>query len=152
MKTTDYIKKLLKQNLSDKRFLHSLGTADEASRLAKRFNLDENKAYIAGLVHDCAKNMSDDELLDIIKNKVRTGFLDSEIKNPKTYHAIAGVYIAKRDFEIDDSEILNSIRNHTIGRIDMSLFEKIIFLSDKIEPNTRDKEYREKGERGGPYN
>lgn len=141
MKNTDYIKTWLAKNLSDKRYSHSLGSADCAKKLAKMYNLDEDKAYLAGLVHDCAKNFSDEELIKIIRNDVKTGFDESELKNPKTFHAIAGAYIAKKEFEIDDIEILSAIRNHTIGQVNMSLFDKIIFLADKIEANQRDKEY-----------
>ena len=141
MKEIDYIKTWLKKNLSDERYSHSIGTAETSLKLAQKYGLDCDKAYLAGLVHDCAKNMDNNKLLDLIKNEIQTGFDDSELKNPKVYHAIAAPYIAKKEFEIDDSEILNSIRRHTIGSIDMTLFDKIIFLADKIEPNTRDSEY-----------
>ena len=141
MKTTDYIKNWLKNNLSDERYSHSLGSAQAAQKLAKYYDLDSNKAYLAGLIHDCAKNLPNNELLEIIKNQIKTGFLECELKNPKVYHAIVAPYIAKKEFEIGDSEILNAIRKHTIGAVNMTLFEKIIFLADKIETNTRDEEY-----------
>ena len=144
MKNTDYIKTWLKENLSSKRYSHSLGTAECGKKLAKLYGQNEEKAYIAGLVHDCAKNMADDELIKIIKDKVKTGFDETELKNPKTYHAIAGVYIAGKEFEIEDEEIISAIRNHTIGQLNMSLFDKIIFLADKIESNQRDEEYSKK--------
>jgi len=144
LKTTDYIKTRLKQNLSDKRFSHSIGSADCAKKLAKLYNLDENKAYLAGLVHDCAKNFDDDKLFKIIKNEIKSGFDESELKNPKTYHAIVGAYLIQKEFEIDDPEIISAVRNHTIGKTDMTLFDKIIFLADKIEENERDKEYSKK--------
>lgn len=141
MKSTDYIKTWLGKHLSNKRYSHSLGAADCARELAKLYNLDEQKAYLAGLVHDCAKNLDDEELIKIIRNDIKTGFDETELKNPKTFHAIAGTYIAEKEFEIEDNEILSAIRNHTIGRVNMSLFEKIIFLADKIEANQRDEEY-----------
>ena len=120
---------------------HSQGCADTAKELAKLFNLDENKAYLAGLIHDCAKNFDDAHLLDLIKNEIKEGFDPSELKNPKTYHAIVGAYFARKEFEIDDEEIISAIRCHTIGKTNMTTFEKIIFLADKIEPNTRDEKY-----------
>lgn len=144
MKTQEYILKWLKENLSAKRFDHSLGCAQTAQRLAQIYNLDVQKAYLAGLIHDCAKNFNDEKLLEIINNEIKTGFLNSELKNPKTYHAIVGAYFAKKEFEIEDEEIINAIRNHTIGAVDMTLFDKIIFLADKIEPNTRDEKYSKK--------
>lgn len=141
MKTIDYILNYLKENLTEKRYSHSLGSAESAKKLAIKYNLDPDKAYLAGLVHDCAKNFDNEELLNIIKNEIKEGFLESELKNYKVYHSIVAPYIAKREFEIDDKEILSAIRKHTIGSVDMTLFDKIIFLADKIEENTRSEEY-----------
>ena len=124
--------------------MHSLGCAQCAVELAKLYNQDTNKAYIAGLVHDCAKNFDNDKLIDIVRNEVKTGFSESEIKNPKTYHAIAGAYLIQKEFEIDDKEIIQAVRFHTIGSLDMTLFDKIIFLADKIEPNGREASYSRK--------
>ena len=139
---TDCIKKTLKESLSEERYNHTLGTADCALKLAKKYGLDENKAYLAGLLHDCAKCKSNDELLKIIKQELKN-IDEGELQNYKTLHAPVGEYFARTMYNIDDSEILNAIRYHTIGRVNMSLFEKIIFLADKIEENTRDKKYSE---------
>ena len=139
---TDCIKKTLKESLSEERYNHTLGTADCANKLAKKYGLDEKKAYLAGLLHDCAKCKSNDELLKIIKQELKN-IDEGELQNYKTLHAPVGEYFARTMYNIDDSEILNAIRYHTIGRVNMSLFEKIIFLADKIEENTRDKKYSE---------
>ena len=64
--------------------------------------------------------------------------------NYKTLHAPVSAYIAENEFKITDKEILSAIRWHTLGRLDMTDFEKIVFIADKIEPNTRDKEYSDK--------
>ena len=140
---TDQAKKWLKDNLNEKRYQHSLGTAECASELAQKFGLDEQKAYIAGLLHDCAKCFSDEKLLEIIDN-----YLDdvdiNERSNRKTLHAPASYYVAKTVFEVKDKEILSSIRWHTLGKIEMSDFEKIIFIADKIELRTRSDDYRSK--------
>ena len=131
---TDCIKKTLKESLSEERYNHTLGTADCALKLAKKYGLDEKKAYLAGLLHDCAKCKSNDELLKIIKQELKN-IDEGELQNYKTLHAPVGEYFARTMYNIDDSEILNAIRYHTIGRVNMSLFEKIIFLADKIEEN-----------------
>ncbi len=144
MKEINYIKTWLEENLSSKRFNHSQGCAQTAQKLAEIFNLDSKKAYLAGLIHDCAKNFEDEKLLEIIKNEIKTGFAASELKNPKTFHAIVGAYFAQKLFEIDDREIIQAIRNHTIGAVDMTTFDKIIFLADKIEPFARDEKYSKK--------
>ncbi len=129
----------LKDNLTDEKLIHSLGTAKCAVELAKKFKQDEEKAYIAGLLHDCAKCFKKDEMLKIAKTlKLEKG----ELENFKVLHAPVSAYIAKTEFKIEDQEILSAIRWHTLGNICMSDFEKIVFLADKIEPETRDYEYR----------
>ncbi len=131
----------LKNNLSEERYSHSLGTAQCAKELANKFGLNEEKAYIAGLLHDAAKCFSNEKLLEIIHNNLDVE--ESELQNYKTLHAPVSAYIVKKDFGVDDEEILSAIRWHTLGKIDMTDFEKIIFLADKIEPNTREKERSE---------
>ena len=137
----DYTKILewLKNNLNEKRYIHTLGTADCAKELAKQFGLNEDKAYLAGLLHDCAKCFPNEELLDIIHKHLDVE--ECEMLNYKTLHAPVSAYIAETEFGITDKEILSAIRWHTLGKLDMSDFEKIVFIADKIEPNTRDKEY-----------
>ncbi len=136
------IKQWLKENLNEERYLHTLGTADCAKELAKKYNLDEEKAYLAGLLHDCAKCFSNEKLIDIIKKNLDVE--ECEMLNYKTLHAPVSAYIAETQFNIKDKDILSAIRWHTLGRLDMTTFEKIVFLADKIEPNTRDKEYSQK--------
>lgn len=141
-KSFDEIDKWLKENLNNERYIHSLGTMECAQELAKMFNLDEEKAKTAGLLHDCAKCFSNEKLLNIIEEKIKN-VEKSELLNYKTLHAPVSSYIAKEDFVVVDEEILSAIRWHTLGKVKMSDFEKIIFLADKIEPNTRPREYRE---------
>ena len=126
----------LKKNLCEERYEHSLGTAECAKMLAEKYNLDSEKAYVAGLLHDCAKCFSNEKLLAIIDKNL--DIEEIEKMNCKTLHAPVSAYIAKTEFGVDDEEILSSIRWHTIGKIGMSDFEKIIFLADKIEARTRE--------------
>ncbi len=136
------ILKWLKENLNEKRYIHTLGTADCAKELAQKFGLNSEKAYLAGLLHDCAKCFSNEKLLDIIHQHLNVE--ECEMLNYKTLHAPVSAYIAEKEFKITDKEILSAIRWHTLGRLDMTDFEKIVFIADKIEPNTRDKEYSDK--------
>ena len=146
----DYIKlsreeadKWLKENLNEKRYQHSLGTAECAKELAKHFGQNEEKAYIAGLLHDCAKCFSDEKLLEII-DKYLDDVDSDERSNKKTLHAPGSYYIAKTVFGLEDAEMLSAIRWHTLGKMDMTDLEKIIFLADKIELRTRSEDYRKK--------
>jgi len=140
-KNEKFILDWLKANLDEERFLHSLGCAKCAADLAEKFNLDKDKAYIAGLLHDCAKCFDKDKMLKIA-DKINLD--EKERVNFKVLHAPVSAYVAENEFKIKDDEILSSIRWHTLGRLNMSVFEKIIFLADKIEANTRDSEFRNK--------
>ena len=142
MKNNEEIKNWLKNNLDEERFIHSLGVADCAKELAEKYGLNKEKAYLTGLIHDCAKCQSNEYLKTILTEKMHCDM--EELLNPKTYHSPAGAYLAKEIFKIEDNEILDAIYCHTIGKINMTTFEKIIFLADKIEPNTRDKIWRNK--------
>lgn len=139
-KTEQEILIWLEENLSKGRYLHSLGAAKKSARLAKKFALNEKKAYIAGLLHDCAKFFDTEKMQKIIREK-KLDVAPCEFVNPKTLHAPLSAYIAKTVFGVTDKEILSAIRWHTLGKMGMSKFEKIIFLADKIEPHTRKTEY-----------
>ena len=137
--TIEEIKIWLKSNLTEERFEHSLGTADAAKMLADKYGADSKKAYFAGLIHDCAKCLPKEDIKRILDNNL-VSLTEEELCSPKTHHAPIGVYIAKKEFGVVDEEILSAIRWHTIGKINMTLFEKIIFLADKIENRTRPEE------------
>lgn len=135
-------KNWLKDNLNEERYNHSIGTMEQAVELAGMLNLNQEKARIAGLMHDCAKCFTNDKLLKIIHDEL-TDVQDYELVNYKTLHAPVSAYIAKTEFGITDPEILSAIRWHTLGKVEMTDFEKMIFLADKIEKNTRNQEFRD---------
>ncbi|MBR1976741.1 bis(5'-nucleosyl)-tetraphosphatase (symmetrical) YqeK [bacterium] len=134
----DYILNWLKENLTEERFEHTLGTAQCAKLLAEMFDENSQKAEFAGLLHDAAKCHPTDKLLEIIKEKLPE-IPECELLNYKTYHAPVGAYIAQNEFNVQDEEIINAIKYHTLGRVNMTKFEMIIFIADKIEARTRDK-------------
>lgn len=124
----------LKENLKEKRFIHSLDVSKTAVKLAEVYEVDKVKAKIAGLIHDCAKYMAGQGILDIMRKYGET--IDEVVlKNPDLMHGVAGTYIAKNIMNIDDEDILNAVKYHTTGKVDMTLLEKIIYLADFIEPN-----------------
>lgn len=136
------IKSQLRECLNEERYIHSLGTMEMAIKLAKEFGCDEEKAQVAGLLHDCAKCLSKEELL-----KYSDNFQECEKLSVKTWHSPVGAIVAKDRFGVEDEEILSAIRWHTIGKKGMTDFEKIIFLADKIEHRTREVEFRQKIEK-----
>ncbi len=132
----DSINRRLHTTLTPKRFKHTQGVAEEAAKMAKRYGADEKKAYIAGLLHDCAKCIPTSEKLPLCK-KYGVKLDDVLIKNPDLTHSFLGAKIAEKDYGIKDKDILNAIAYHTTGRADMSLLEKIIYIADYIEPNRK---------------
>ena len=129
------MKSYLEERLSTKRYKHSLGVADEAVRLAKKYGADEEKAYIAGLVHDCAKEINPVTAIELLESKYGEKVDAVARSAPKLLHGPLGAYIARSEFEIYDEEILGAIRYHTTAKADMDILTKIIYIADYVEPN-----------------
>lgn len=136
---TDYFKKYasyiekIKKVFPEKRFNHSMEVAKEAKKLAYNYNCDEDKAFLAGVLHDCAKYFSIDKIREVFAENNFT--IDYVIeKQPDIAHSFLGYFIAKNEYGVYDEEILSSIKYHTTGRKNMTLLEKIIYISDYIEP------------------
>lgn len=108
-------KKYLKENLSAKRYTHSLNVAEECRKLAERYGEDPNKAYFAGLLHDICKELPSDEQKRLADNNVFT-VCREELETRSLWHAVAGAYFIKTEFRIEDIDILNAVRFHTVGR------------------------------------
>lgn len=117
-----------------KRWHHTLGVVETAQVLARRFGADEDRARLAALLHDCAKPYHGQEALDLMsKYHVK---LDPFSQNAlKLWHGPLGAALAQHVYGVDDPEILNAIRIHTLGAAHMTKLEKIIKLADLIEPN-----------------
>ncbi len=131
MVSIDYneIKELLSERLNEKRYIHSLAVAKEAKRLAAKYGGDEDKAELAGLLHDITKNASREEHLnifssfDIILN-------DIEKRAEKLWHAISGAAYVKNILKLDDEEIIDAIRYHTTAKAGMSKLALILYIAD----------------------
>ncbi len=124
----------LSLHLKTERYNHILAVNDLAIKLAKAYKLDIYKVSISALLHDCAKNMSLEENIKYVKdNKIKIKYFDFIIKYlPQVLHSYIGADIAEKNFKIKDKEIINSIKNHTVGRIKMSDYEKVIFIADSL--------------------
>ncbi len=136
MADTRKIIKKLEKSMDEKRFEHTLGVAYTACALAMCHHMDIEKAYIAGLLHDCAKCMSNGNKLSLCE-KHGIEISNVERNNPYLLHAKVGSYIAEKQFHIKDQDILNAIASHTTGRPEMSQLEKIIYIADYIEPGRK---------------
>ena len=140
MSDREYYKKLrkkVKDVMTKARYEHTLGVEFTAASLAMRYEIDIDKAEIAGLLHDCAKCIDDEDKFDDCK-KYKIELTDVEKRNPFLVHSKLGAVYANKLYGIDDEEIISAIRFHTTGKPDMTMLEKIIFIADYIEPG-RDK-------------
>lgn len=127
---TDY-KELIRSMMGNKRYVHSCNVADMCVKLAEIHGGDTEKAYIAGILHDIRKEI-DDETLER-ELKLSGYYVDPvELASKKTWHGIAASYYVRDVLGITDTDILNAIRFHTVGRADMSKLEKIVYLGDLV--------------------
>ena len=124
----------LNENLKPSRCKHIEGVTNTAVSLAMANGYSLNKAKLAGMLHDVAKNLTEDELLDFCKEN-HIEVTKYERRAPYLLHAKVGAKLAEDKFNVRDFDVLNAIRFHTTGREAMSLLEKIIFVADFIEPN-----------------
>lgn len=135
-KKADSLRKLRKkmEKVQDsRRFEHTLGVEFTSAALAMRYGASVKSAQTAGLLHDCAKCLTDKERVSICK-KNNIPMSELEKSNPFLLHAKVGAWLARKRYGISDQDILNAIQNHTTGRPGMSLLEKIVFIADYMEP------------------
>lgn len=128
------LRKTLKKVLDRDRYVHTVGVAYTAAALAMRYGEDLERAYLAGLLHDCAKCLPKEDRLPLCK-AWKIPVKEIEKKNTTLLHAKMGAYLAKNKYGVKDQEILSAIACHTVGKPDMTLLEKIIFTADYIELN-----------------
>ena len=121
-----------KANMDNKRFQHCVRVSETSRKLAKLNDYDEDKAALAGFVHDYAKQVPVEEYRKVIKNE---GF-DQDLLNwnRAIWHGIVGTYFIKRDLKITDPGILKAVWLHTTADKEMTTLDKIVFMADFIEP------------------
>ncbi len=135
-KTQELLKKIdndLKKELSEKRYKHSIGVMKKAEELAKIYKVDTNKAKLVGLAHDIGKELSREEKIQYAREN-QIDIDDIELINVGLLHGKIGADICKKRYGFT-YEMQEAIKYHTIGNENMTLFDKIIFIADKIEEN-----------------
>lgn len=131
------IQKKLKKVLDKERYEHSMGVMYTSACLAMNYGYDMERAMLAGLLHDCAKNVSDEEKIRLCREN-NMSISEVEMEHPFLLHAKLGAFYAKNIYHVSDAEVLHAIEVHTTGALHMGLLDKILFAADFIEPN-RDK-------------
>lgn len=129
----DKVLEFLKDNLDDFRYGHSIRVMETAVELARIHGVDEEKAQMAGILHDSGKWKSREKTLQKVQD---WGIILSEEERAEynLVHGALSTYIAKNIFGIEDADVLNAIKNHITGRPAMSDLEKIVYIADMIEP------------------
>lgn len=131
----------LRKNLTKQRFNHVLGMAEFARKLALRHGLGADKAKLAGLLHDLARTWDEKKLIQYSKKH----FLRIPDKKfilefqPILLHSFVGADLARKIFYVKDKEILSAIAKHSFGAIQMTSFDKLIYVADLAAP---DRTYR----------
>src|SRR6056297_29676 len=121
----------IKKRLGKKRYKHTLYVLEAASKLAKNLNLNQKKVKTAALLHDIAKSKNDEELKLILKDS-RWNVDQMEAAILPILHAPAGAVIAEKEFGVEDLEVLEAIRYHTLGHPEMGKIAQVIYAADFI--------------------
>jgi predicted HD superfamily hydrolase involved in NAD metabolism len=123
---------IVKPQLTEHRYVHTIGVMETAIMLAEKYGADRKKAELAAIFHDYAKFRPKEEMRQIIVDQKMPNILLEF--NSELWHAPVGAFLAEKEAGIKDGEILDAIRFHTSGRVGMTLLDKIIYLADYIEP------------------
>lgn len=126
---------IVKEQITEKRYIHTIGVMETAEKLANVYDVDRKKVQLAAAFHDYAKFRSIKEMQKIVIEEN----LDQRllIYGNELLHAPVGAFLVKNEVGIVDEDVLNGIRYHTTGRPKMTPIEKIVFISDYIEPNRK---------------
>jgi predicted HD superfamily hydrolase involved in NAD metabolism len=125
---------LLEKSLKTSRYQHSLGVAETAVFLARRFGVDEEQAQVAGLLHDCAREFRNEDLIaEAEKRLIMVGNIERQM--PLLLHAYVGSRLVTEKYGVSDHAIEQAIWRHTVGGAKMTKLDKIIWFADMIEPN-----------------
>lgn len=124
---------VLNEKMKPERFEHTIGVMYTAANLSYAYGYDADKAMMAAALHDCAKRAGLNDYIKECKSH-NIAIREAAYKSPHLLHADLGEYLARTEFGIEDQEILHAIRVHTTGCPNMNLLEKILYVSDYIEP------------------
>lgn len=131
------LRKKMQEILPEKRYYHTLGVADTAACLAMRYGADREAAALAGLLHDCAKYLTGEELLSGC-DSAGLPVTEAERQAPYLLHGKLGAWYAREFYGVNDEEVLSAICYHTTGRPGMTLLEQIVFVADYMEPGRKE--------------
>ena len=133
-KSYEEMRTILEQQLTPSRYRHSLGVAETAVAIARRFGMNEERARVAGLLHDCGRVYKTDDLLKEARQRgIPIGKIESAM--PLLLHAYIGAYLIYEVYGVNDAVIAQAVWRHTVGGANMTALDKIIYYADMIEPS-----------------
>ena len=130
---TEKVRWYVKKSVSEKRYSHSVRTAEMCRKLCAVYGLDEKTGYFAGISHDMCKNFKPEQLLSLAKED-GADVSELERKKPSLLHGRAAAVLLKNNFGVTDSSVLEAVANHTFGKTGMCSLAKVLYAADKIEP------------------
>lgn len=122
-------KELVRSRLSDKRYEHTLNVKKMAVKLAKHYGVDPDKAALAALLHDSAKELSKDEMRAIMQAHPEYAE-GGETRPAPVWHGICAAILARTEWGVTDEAILSAIACHTAGKPGMTKLDKVLYLAD----------------------
>lgn len=125
--------RIVREQLTERRYIHTIGVMDTGIELAKKNGVDEKKAELAAIFHDYAKFRNKDEMRNIILEQSMPQ--DLLAHHDELWHAPVGAYLVEKEVGITDKDVLEAIKCHTSGKINMSKLDKVLYVADYIEPS-----------------
>ncbi|CAM2834252.1 bis(5'-nucleosyl)-tetraphosphatase (symmetrical) YqeK [Paenibacillus sediminis] len=131
--TRDELIAAVSKQMPKERWKHTQGVMETAVWLAEKYGADPEKADLAAILHDVSKYWPVKEMEAIIRENDHLNQELLEYDKP-LWHSEVGYFVAKRDYGVEDTEVLDAIRYHTSGRVGMTLLDKVVCLADYMEP------------------
>ncbi|MFE7061145.1 bis(5'-nucleosyl)-tetraphosphatase (symmetrical) YqeK [Sutcliffiella sp. NPDC057660] len=124
--------RIVREQLTERRYIHTIGVMDTSIELAKKYGVDENKAELAAIFHDYAKFRNKEEMRNIILEQNMPQ--DLLAHHDELWHAPVGAFLVEKEVGITDKDVLEAIKCHTSGKINMTTLDKVLYVADYIEP------------------
>jgi len=131
------LREAVRQEMSPKRYAHTLGVVEQALTLSAPYGLDPLRVETAALLHDICKEWSREDMRKMVLQYYPETLKENDLESVEIMHGFAGAALAAHYFHVEDPEILEAICCHTVGKAGLSLLGKIIYIADATEPGRR---------------
>ena len=122
-------KELVRSRLSDKRYEHTINVKKMAVKLAKHYDVDQEQAALAALLHDAAKEMDKDQMRALMAQYPQYAQGGEERPAP-VWHGVCAAILARTQWGVTDEAVLSAIACHTAGKPGMTKLDKVLYLAD----------------------